>query len=116
VGWMKKLADTGRRTIDEAREAGKDGPTVAKRVRNAAQAASAALQQDRAQAQANAISEAQRAARRLAAKHGQVLEMALAYCGPAVPPPRTPHEEPTRVLATLTSSLRRQADAWDHGA
>jgi hypothetical protein len=115
VGWMKKLADTGRRTIDEAREAGKDGSTVADRVKNAAQAAGAALQQDRAQAQANAISEAQRAARRLAAKQDEVLELALGYCGPAEPPPRAPDEAPARVLATLTSSLRRQADAWDHG-
>jgi|HubBroStandDraft_6_1064221.scaffolds.fasta_scaffold14729_3 hypothetical protein len=115
VGWMKKVADTGRRTIDGAREGGKDGSTVAERVKNAAQAASVALQHDRTQAQANAVSEANRAAGRLAEKQSQVREVALAFCGPADVPPPAPDEAPARVLATLLSHLHQQADAWDHG-
>jgi hypothetical protein len=112
---MKKVADTGRRTIDGAREGGKDGSTVAERVKNAAQAASVALQHDRTQAQANAVSEANRAAGRLAEKQSQVREVALAFCGPADVPPPAPDEAPARVLATLLSHLHQQADAWDHG-
>jgi hypothetical protein len=115
VGWMKKVAERGRRTIDGAREAGKDGSNLAERVRNAAQGANAALQEDRTQAQANAISEAKAAAERLAAKQSQVLDLALAHCGPAGSPPPVPDEAPVRVLVTLIDHLHQQAHQWDHG-
>jgi hypothetical protein len=106
---MKKVAERGRRTIDGAREAGKDGSNLAERVRNAAQGANAALQEDRTQAQANAISEAKAAAERLAAKQSQVLDLALAHCGPAGSPPPVPDEAPVRVLVTLIDHLHQQA-------
>lgn len=115
VGWMKKIAERSRRTIDGAREAGREGDTLADRFRNAAQAASAALQQDRLQAQANAVAEAERAARRLAAQQSQVLEMTLAYCGPAGTPPPAPDDAPVQILAVLLDRLRQQADAWEPG-
>jgi Dynamin family len=112
MGRMRKVAEQGRRTIDEAREAGKDGSTVTDRVRNAAQGASAALRHDRLAAQENAIAEARRAAERLSDSQGRVAELTLTYCPLADPPPPEPDEAPARVMATLVSELRRRADAW----
>jgi hypothetical protein len=115
VGWMKSITDKGRRTIDKALEAGKDGSTVAERFKNAAQGANTALQQDRKEAQANAIAAAKLAARRLAAKQSEVVELALTHCGPAEIPPSAPDEAPVRVLATLIDRLRQKAAELDHG-
>jgi hypothetical protein len=114
VGWMKSITDKGRRTIDKAREAGKEGSTVTERFKNAAQGASAALQQDRNQAQAAAIAAAELAGRQLAAKQSEVVELALTHCGLAEMPPPAPDQAPVRVLATLISRLRQQAEEWDH--
>lgn len=113
MGRMRKIAEQGRRTIDGALEAGKDGSTVTDRVRNAAQGASAALQHDRLAAQENAIAEARLAAERLAARQGRVAELTLVYCPLADPPPPDPDETPARVMSTLVSQLRRQAVAWE---
>lgn len=113
MGRMRKIAEQGRRTIDEAREAGKDGSTVTGRVRNAAQAASAALQHDRLTALDNAIAEARRAAERLADSQGRVAELTLTHCPLADPPPPEPDETPARVMSTLVSALRRQASGWE---
>jgi hypothetical protein len=115
VGRMRKLAEKGRRTIDGALDAGKDGATLADRVRNAAQAANAALQYDRLQAQQNAIAEAERAAAQLAAKQSQVLGMTLAYCGPADTPPPDPDHAPARVMSTLIGHLQQQVLSWEQG-
>lgn len=113
MGRMRKIAEQGRRTIDGAREAGKDGLTVTDRVRNAAQGANAALQHDRHAAQENAIAEARRAAERLEDSRGRVAELTLTYCPLADPPPSEPDETPVRVMSTLVSELRRQASAWE---
>ena len=112
VSRMRQIAEKGRRTIEGAREAGKDGSTVADRVKNAAQGASAALQYDRLQAQANAVAEAEQAARQLSARQSQVLDLTLAWCGPSGTPPPAPDEAPARVLSTLINCLRQRADAW----
>ena len=115
VGRMRQIAEKGRRTIEGAREAGKDGSTLADRVRNAAQGANTALQYDRLQAQANTIAEAEQAARQLSDKRSQVLELTLAYCGPVGTPPSDPDGAPARVLSTLINCLRQQAGAGRRG-
>lgn len=115
VGRLRKIAEKGRRTVDGAREGGKDGETLADRVRNAAQGAGAVLQADRFQLRANTIAEAEQAASQLAGQQSQVLELARAYCGPAGAPPPSPDEAPVRVLSTLISRLRQQARAWEPG-
>jgi hypothetical protein len=115
VGRMRKIAEKGRRTIDGAREGGKDGETLADRVKNAAQGAGAVLQAYRFQLRANTIAEAEQAASQLAGQQGQVLELARAYCGPAGAPPPDPDEAPVRVLSTLIDRLRQQARAWEPG-
>ncbi len=115
VGRMRKIAEKGRRTIDGAREAGRDGSSLADRVRNAAQGANAALQADRLQLQATAIDEAERAASRLAGRQSQVLELVRAWCGPAGTPPQSPDGTAARVLSELVSHLRQQTAAWEPG-
>jgi Dynamin family len=115
VGRVRKIAEKGRRTIDGARAAGKDGSTLADRVKNAAQGANAVLQADRLQVQADTIAEAEQAASQLAGQRIRVHDLVLAYCGLVGTPPPRPDEAPARVLSTLIDCLRQQARGWEPG-